>query len=191
MDEQFKLFRGVRSYHLIHDKLGTRIRGMYGTIWDESRLTASCRNSQDLCRKHLRNKSSVCRCGIYALYNEEIAQQYPSIIYGDVVGWGAIVHAEKGWRAEHVRIDRLWIDISCIDCTGNITKSDWFINTHQSFLCKDHLTQNIIAESKLRNYVSGTRTQEILDELSQRYTETEITLGSPFVKNLVYDYRQR
>lgn len=191
MEDRSKLFRGIRSYHLFHDKQGFRLRGMYGVTWETSRLTATCGKSglegEDKCRNHLREKK--CSCGIYALYDNMSNQfwGYRTSVFGDVVGWGAIIHAENGWRAEHVRIDRLWIDHRCNECqivkydNGMlaIPPSDWFIYPDE-FICKEHLTNKIIQGVRKRKRPSGIRLEELVHELSERYTETEIVFGNPF-----------
>lgn len=134
------------------------------------------------CREHLQETPDECMCGIHALYGREIEKQYRSNIYASVVGWGAVAYREKGWRAEYVRMDRIWVNAICHVChnTKNPNIGEWLVGkdlNYHSFLCKIHMTAFMLGNA-LRPV--GIAVSEFIERLQEQYTESEVVIGYPW-----------
>lgn len=102
------LIRGWRTYDIRLD----RLYGLAGFAWEGAHLKASCHaliQPPGDCHAHLR--AGTCTCGIY------VAREMPRpwarppvapVAVAEVVGWGAYVEYERGWRCENVRIEKLY-----------------------------------------------------------------------------------
>lgn len=202
-----KVYHGMRSYS-VHRKHGDIVlQGSYGAEWETNTLRASCGHGRGVkspqseafyeqARKHLL-KDGACSCGIYAVEGREIENQYRSRIYASVVGWGAMVIGGKGWRAEYVRIDKIWIQQICDMCYGpyyqygkqavpeqpDAKLATWATYTKNgpfgSYLCSEHLQSFILGTVRSRTVVRGLRFEELVDEIKEKY-KVEVAVGKPW-----------
>ena len=104
------VIRGWRAYRLSGDILN----GGAGTRWTGRTLDATCPH---MAGRH-RAPSPHCECGIYVLPSRENASIWGGPL-AEVVAWGEVIeccphgsactdaNCVTGWRAEHVRIERL------------------------------------------------------------------------------------
>jgi hypothetical protein len=181
-----KIYHGLKAFDIVHDNKGIALRGGYGTIWRELELQATCSGSLSECRKHL--LGGACTCGIYSVYAGTI-REYPSIVYASVIGWGAIFEGAKGFRSEHVKIDKLWVNTYCVICEDVLIKCKlkpvaWNLYSskkeYQNSVCVDHV-KNYILNTTRRNSIFGYRPNILIDELTERYP-VEVELGNPWSK---------
>lgn len=112
-------FKGWRSFGLTVDEhYRYLLRGSHGTTWETGELDAVCLAlsiyaPDGTCREHL--KQARCGCGIYMMKALDkgwisSAIQNPGVILAQCSAWGVVVEGEHGFRAEHCRIDRLYVD---------------------------------------------------------------------------------
>ena len=99
------LIRGWRQYD--HRISGDILRGMTGRCWMNATMQANCNVvwDTDAAEEHL--LAGSCTCGIYVLKERPEGDLAP--ILAEVVGWGAYVEYERGWRCQYVRIERLFV----------------------------------------------------------------------------------
>jgi hypothetical protein len=76
--------------------------------WRDGSNTARCLRND--CPPH-RSPAPDCTCGFYAYGAEQTASEYPHSrhVLGVVACWGRIIAGTRGLRAEHCRIQALWL----------------------------------------------------------------------------------
>lgn len=95
--------RGWREYQI--EEVGAILYGAAHGRWEGAEMAAQCQALP--ARQHLLD--GTCSCGIYILKEKPSQIQRPWKVWAEVVGWGAYIEYERGWRCEHVRIERLRI----------------------------------------------------------------------------------
>lgn len=103
------VLRGWRQYSL--DSLG-KLSGGFGIPWDSTEMHAECRAAVYTPNAVLRTAvehlaEGTCTCGIYIVGDPPPAWANTIEVYAQVVGWGAVVEHEHGFRVEYCRIERL------------------------------------------------------------------------------------
>lgn len=65
---------------------------------------------EEVCYRHLLY-NDYCKCGTYVLKGPDMIQDYASWpVIAQVIGWGAYVEYERGWRIQHARIEQMWVE---------------------------------------------------------------------------------
>lgn len=101
---------GLRTFRI--DDSGLLLPLYSGGVWYDGANTATCSPPTG---RHERGPHSApadeCECGFYAYGSAEAARQNRNVRYVQAVVscWGAVVAGTQGVRAEHARIDALWI----------------------------------------------------------------------------------
>lgn len=95
------MIRGWRGYYWN----GADLRGSV-EAWDGPEKIARC-DVHAKCRDH-EPPDEECGCGIYVV-NSIDAHELHTGIRAAVVGWGKVIHYERGWRVEKCRIERLFV----------------------------------------------------------------------------------
>ncbi|MGZ4567248.1 MAG: hypothetical protein ACXVFZ_10695 [Blastococcus sp.] len=102
----FRVGPGGRLYPLFTD-----------APWQAGENTALCRlprrpstDIRDVSAEH-RAPDPECSCGFYAYGSEAAAAEYPHArhVLGVVTCWGRVIAGTRGLRAEHCRIEALWL----------------------------------------------------------------------------------
>lgn len=116
------MITGFRRYRLVYRQqiayadaylASFRLVGARNITWDTRESTARCLKRLDLgtvqrASRHL--MADECSCGIYITRTREMGRgvQWESFpVLAHVIGWGAFVEYEGGWRVEHCRIEAL------------------------------------------------------------------------------------
>lgn len=97
------------------DGVKIKLRGAHAAIWETAEFAASCgaismdypaEVRQEVALRHL--ELGRCKCGVY-ITKDDIAGAGASAlpIRATVVGWGAFVEYESGWRTQFARITSL------------------------------------------------------------------------------------
>lgn len=110
-------WRGLRVFMWPDERLV--LEGRFGGPWLSPKQTACCGRppigdavaialAQKEAREHL--LEGQCQCGIYAYhdaYSSEIDPRYEAV--AQVLGWGVVGIRSKGFRAEHTRVEAVWV----------------------------------------------------------------------------------
>lgn len=110
-------FKGWRTFTVgFEDHAKLRLHGSAGVMWESGELEAYCRaNGYDDPAIEAHLSKGTCTCGIYmtkALDRGHIVvalQQWQTVI-AQCSASGLVVEHEHGFRAQRVRIDRLFVD---------------------------------------------------------------------------------
>lgn len=169
------MLRGYRIYHIVGGT-NPHLTGMFQWPWMNNEMQAECLRDEPVgyaamaeyesnavrqqeAHDHL--MSDQCHCGIYAVYDHNhYLENDPAYIpiWAAVIGWGAAVKAEHGWRAQFVKIEHLWLLPKCRFCpieelspfvwfhyplpemmAQKVCKGEILFNTlHGGFLCEKH-----------------------------------------------------
>ena len=82
------------------------------TPWSDGTNTARCRagGASDESAEH-RAPEPDCTCGFYAYACEAAAAEYPNArhVLATVACWGRVIAGTRGIRAEHGRIEAIWM----------------------------------------------------------------------------------
>src|SRR5947209_4771697 len=101
---------GLRTFRI--DDSGLLLPLYSGGTWYDGTNTATCSPPTG---HHPRGPHTVpskdCECGFYAYGTAEAAEQnrHTRYVKAVVSCWGGVVAGTKGFRAEHARIDALWV----------------------------------------------------------------------------------
>lgn len=128
------VLRGWRLFKVVHDENG--FAHLYGTFhqrWDSPVHTAECKSDSGdilatlsiaIAAKPIQKSvtgdaathlaSGTCRCGVYLMKSlpaDELAGTFTGsqVAVAQCVAWGTVVEHEHGWRAEHCRIERVFM----------------------------------------------------------------------------------
>lgn len=108
---------GYRGFHLID---GGLVGSYRQTVWDGGTFSAMCGSSSTSAAQCLADSqwsrfrhASEPGCGIYSRRKlTDLLRHAPSSsyeVYASVVNFGIVVPAETGFRAQHTRIEQLWL----------------------------------------------------------------------------------
>lgn len=123
------MITGFRKYNWAVDRNKTSapitLEGMNGVRWPKAELTATCEYtggyrgsfrgtaSPERAQRHLMDTDDPCSCGIYLPKTEEYLETsyLAAPVTAALVGWGAFIEYDKGYRLQHARIERLWVNV--------------------------------------------------------------------------------
>lgn len=195
------MLRGYRIYNVVGGK-NPYLVGLFNFAWMRNELQAECLKwepmgyeiygsestvnalKQQEAANHI--KEDTCSCGIYALYNYkdylDIYEQH-HIAWAAVIGWGESIQAERGWRAQFVRIEHLWLLPECrfvfaknfVNAVMLFQNPDLMVNDsvcggkilfntlHGGFFCEQHAKES---HDDLEHFITM---EELLRRLADRY----------------------
>lgn len=102
---------GVRTFRV--DDFGLLLPLYSNEAWYDGVNTAKCTPPTGENRSGAHAvPAENCECGFYAYGTAEAAQQNRQMRYVQAIVscWGGVVAGTKGFRAEHARIDAIWLD---------------------------------------------------------------------------------
>jgi hypothetical protein len=104
----------IRALRTFRIGPGGRLYPLFGKqVWTEGVNTAQCR-VVDTGRRDVTDHRVVdpaCTCGFYAYADEQSAAEYPHArhVLAVVACWGRVVAGTRGIRAEHARVEAIWM----------------------------------------------------------------------------------
>lgn len=107
--EQDVVIQGWRKFSVVpyygDTSPNVMLQGAWGHAWKTRCLTATCLGEK--AEKHLAH--GECTCGVYSTRTRDALWEKPWHVVALVVNYGWVVPAERGFRAQHCRIEKLFV----------------------------------------------------------------------------------
>lgn len=178
VEDDGKLLTGIRWYSLVSNCDDLFLRGSFSYVWPSNQMTAICDSTsyhrEKMAEEHL--AAGLCRCGIYAksIFRREYVNNYNNV-FAVCVGWGNVIIGEDGWRAQHVKIDSLYINFACRICGLSGSENIW-VRTVQNYsfsVCENHI-KDILDSS-----VPILHLERVIAKSLERRYEVPVKIGLP------------
>lgn len=197
---------GLRGYDLHRNNSSVLLRGKYsgngnnGQPWTKATMRAQClarggaypteEAREQAASQHLRD--GQCSCGVYALEEPtDLMGGYAGWVHGTVLGWGEVIHGNRGWRAEYARIDTLWIRNECGGSSSGLAHNQcadtikWapYISKEgpfQGFYCSEHTKYLLRNSARQRRSTFCVLVTEVMEQLYEVYENIEVKFGVPW-----------
>lgn len=199
MKKSEQILTGVRSYNLLRKNGSVILKGHFGYEWETSQMEALCgrshiglnRNTDEIkehmrkdALKHLSSKYETCHCGIYGVVDKGLGgYQLSERCKCTVTGWGLVSLNEYGWRAQHAKIEKIFLGKHTCDLCDDVISHLSFLSTReglvQYFLCRTHVEENILSGARRRLNYKYVPAMEVMSELGSRY-QVPVDWGSPW-----------
>ena len=170
------IWQGWRGYSLVgtknypHDKTEYRLEGSFNTEWVSTQLTAECKSywgqseldSERRADAELHLRTGDCLCGIYvrptiADFTSPLDWSSDPSVLAQVVTWGWTIPAQRGWRAQHCRIEALWL-------------VDYFISIGTTYGFYDEpMVKTVVPPTIAYSAMYEDKVQSIATSLRERY----------------------
>jgi hypothetical protein len=135
--------RAVRTFRV--GPGGTLYPLFSGHVWSDGANTAQCMvigRTGAAAGAHAAPEPG-CTCGFYAFAGEQAAAEYPNArhVLAVVACWGHVIAGTRGIRAEHARIEAIWMSATVPPDLANLVRTRYpatFVYADRSAMLAEH-----------------------------------------------------